>query len=630
MLWGQHYLLGTICIYLLLILIFLEKLIQEFKVRYVMGLGISVAASIIYSYYNTYMALLFVGIYCVLRLLNPNLNWTLKERIKRAFTILGGIICGVLAGAVSLLPAASYLTSSSSRLDSDMSALTKFFHGLFSVYSIEQNSEIAGRMISNNLYYINDINASSGWGNYYEMPNICITIFIYFFLGQLLVQSIKKCKSYKNALYGILITFVGILLVFNPGMAIAFNGFAYAQARYTFVLMPVAALLVAVEWDRLTRKKEFSFIGLGLGLISSLYIAIKAYNKASLEVRSYDAEIIMLQICFALLLLVMFLWKNKQGRKIVESLLIVCVLLSTCTETYMTTSQRGTAYTTTEEIGYDGHTMTNDTIDALQYLKEQDKGFFRVDKGYAVVSTYGDSLVMGYSSVTDYNSTINRHLADFYNMLYTRAKVTDAQRIVVYSEESEVCPMSLINLKYILSMGELDYSWCEYVGRTGGVYIYRNKYADSAVSFYTNTISKSECESMDEIGRRLLLKDTLIVPDGEDVLHDTETGEVTLGSFVADGKYFTGTISNEKEGFLLLTIPDQDGWEVYVDGKKTETINGDYGFLAVKLAAGNHEVKAVYHIPYMKQGAVVSILGVLLLTGYCLWLYHRDRKRKQG
>lgn len=74
--------------------------------------------------------------------------------------------------------------------------------------------------------------------------------------------------------------------------------------------------------------------------------------------------------------------------------------------------------------------MTNDTIDALQYLKEQDKDFFRVDKGYAAVSTYGDSQVMGYSSVTDYNSTINRHLADFYNMLYTKVKVSDAQRIL--------------------------------------------------------------------------------------------------------------------------------------------------------------------------------------------------------
>lgn len=111
-----------------------------------------------------------------------------------------------------------------------------------------------------------------------------------------------------------------------------------------------------------------------------MYIAIKAYNKASLEVRSYDAEIIMLQICFALLLLVMFLWKNKQGRKIVESLLIVCVLLSTCTETYMTTSQRGTAYTTTEEIGYDGKTMTNDTIEAIRYLKENDNTFLEWTK----------------------------------------------------------------------------------------------------------------------------------------------------------------------------------------------------------------------------------------------------------
>ena len=327
----------------------------------------------------------------------------------------------------------------------------------------------------------------------------------------------------------------------------------------------------------------------------------------------------------------MFFWKNKQGRKIVESLLIVCVLLSTCTETYMTTSQRGTAYTTTEAIGYDGKTMTNDTIEAIRYLKENDNTFFRMDKTYTFLSTFGDSQVAGYSAVTDYNSTINRNLSEFYNMLYTGANVWNvAHRLFIYSDESEVYPMSLINLKYVLTTEEVGYPWGELIRKIGGVYIYRNKYADSAASFYTNTISKSECESMDETERRLLLKDTLIVPDGQDVLHDTETGEVTLGTFVADGKYFTGTISNEKEGFLLLTIPDQDGWEVYVDGKKTETINGDYGFLAVKLTAGNHDIKAVYHIPYMKQGAVMSVFGVLLLVGYCLWLYRRDRKKKQG
>lgn len=76
-----------------------------------------------------------------------------------------------------------------------------------------------------------------------------------FLLGQLLVQSIKRCKDVKKIWYGVLIALVGILLIFNPGVAIAFNGFAYAQTRYTFVLMPIAALLVAVEWDRLMIKR---------------------------------------------------------------------------------------------------------------------------------------------------------------------------------------------------------------------------------------------------------------------------------------------------------------------------------------------------------------------------------------
>ena len=83
MLWGQHYLLGTICVYQIIILIFLEKLLREVKVKYIAGLGVAVAASTLYSYYNTYMALAFAAIYCVLRLINPELDWQWKDRLKR-------------------------------------------------------------------------------------------------------------------------------------------------------------------------------------------------------------------------------------------------------------------------------------------------------------------------------------------------------------------------------------------------------------------------------------------------------------------------------------------------------------------------------------------------------------------
>lgn len=113
--------------------------------------------------------------------------------------------------------------------------------------------------------------------------------------------------------------------------------------------------------------------------------------------------------------------------------------------------------------------------------------------------------------MTDYNSTINRNLSEFYNMLYTGAIVLDAQRFFIYSDESEVYPMSLINLKYVLTTEEVGYPWGELIRKIGSVYIYRNKYADSAASFYTNTISQSEYAAMDETDRRMLLKDTLIV-----------------------------------------------------------------------------------------------------------------------
>ena len=132
--------------------------------------------------------------------------------------------------------------------------------------------------------------------------------------------------------------------------------------------------------------------------------------------------------------------------------------------------------------------------------------------------------------------------------------------------------------------------------------------------------------SWDEGSRRRLLNDTLIIEDGQEGLQEQETGQVEIGTFRTEGAALKGTVSNEKEGYLLLVIPDQDGWEIYVDGQKTETINGDYGFPAVRLAAGNHEIYAKYHIPRLKEGIVGSIIGIVMLVMVCLYLNLKSKK----
>ena len=115
--------------------------------------------------------------------------------------------------------------------------------------------------------------------------------------------------------------------------------------------------------------------------------------------------------------------------------------------------------------------------------------------------------------------------------------------------------------------------------------------------------------------------------DEYDIYHNENKGTVKLGTFYADNGRVWGTILNDLEGMIMLTIPDQDGWEVYVDGVRSETINADYGFIAVYLDAGEHEIEAVYHIPYLGVGAAVSIAGVLGLIFLLLFIRHKECKR---
>lgn len=367
-----------------------------------------------------------------------------------------------------------------------------------------------------------------------------------------------------------------------------------------------------------------------MGLAASVGVLLQTGQRASGEVIKYDGQLIVLCLIFAGLLGIGYFCRTKKIWGIVEVFLGICLIISVGRENYITNNERVTAYASGEKIIYSDKGMGNDTIDALKYLKEKDDSFYRVEKTYSFSSTYGDSLIAGYSAITDYNSTINRNLSSFYTNLYSSQKVTDAQRAFIVTDETEIYPMRLINLKYILSTSEIDYSWCQYVHKIGEVYIYQNIYADSVASFYEKTISQEECEKMDEGSRRKLLGDTLIVRDRQDMLSKEEPGQTDIGDFKVDGSSLEGTVSNEKEGFLLLTIPDQEGWEIYVDEEKETIINGDYGFTAVRLKPGVHNVQAVYHIPRLKEGIIGSALGIIGLAGVCLILHLKDRKRGVG
>ena len=112
-------------------------------------------------------------------------------------------------------------------MDSETSLISRFLGTLFSLPDSQIIPQTFSRLMSNNLLYITNVSVK-GWQNYYEMPNLCYTIFIYLLAGLFLAYMIKHRKEKKKFVYYCVIVIAALLLLLNPGIAMAFNGFTYA------------------------------------------------------------------------------------------------------------------------------------------------------------------------------------------------------------------------------------------------------------------------------------------------------------------------------------------------------------------------------------------------------------------
>ena len=88
-----------------------------------------------------------------------------------------------------------------------------------------------------------------------------------------------------------------------------------------------------------------------------------------------------------------------------------------------------------------------------------------------------------------------------------------------------------------------------------------------------------------------------------------------------------GSIEVSEEGRLILSIPNEEGWTLYVDGKETTTESFEEAFISVHLSEGVHEIALRYRTPGLKEGAAISIASVALFA-ITMLLHCKKRKKK--
>ncbi len=603
MTWGQHYFLGTACVFFTLLLLCIERFIKKSTIKNGIYISITIGILLMYSYYTGYMSLLVAAIYFLFRFFSYNKEIKFNQIVKNWGGIIYFVVLGIMLAGVIFIPACHYITTNSVRLDNNTNQLVKRL-----IYSFGQSFNFSdlgsrlSRLLSNNILFIND-NNTAYFSNYYETPQLFCTTFVFFFFGQWIVYKIINIKNKRNLIFFLIKITLFYLLIFNSLSGFILNAFAYSAYRYTFVIFPFIGIFMLNTIERIY-KKEISKLGILIGFILNTVTIYFSYKNASNEVIEYVGIVFTILIIYTVLIIMA---KCKQNITPVVFIFLI-IILSTILDDSITTNYR--SYITIDQYRsiWAENRRVSDTEKALKWLEEYDSSFYRVEKNYINWALYADSFLERYSTITVYNSTPNYNVESFYKKIYNTvdmSAVTDFR----LNNAFDLKALSLVNSKYILSSDKLLYSiGLEKIKEFGSVTIYKNSNTDSVAKWFNATISKKEFESLSEEQKVESLNKTIVT----DMINmQNESSSKIYKFYLEDSSTMMGSISCDGEGILMLAIPDQEGWTVYVDGNKVTTYNVDYGFIGVKISKGVHKIKACYEIPQLNIGILCTLLAVV-------------------
>ncbi len=132
-------------------------------------------------------------------------------------------------------------------------------------------------------------------------------------------------------------------------------------------------------------------------------------------------------------------------------------------------------------------------------------------------------------------------------------------------------------------------------------------YSEESVTSVTVTFPKIGVYSYDDI--QIICQPMESYTDEINALKENVLTDVELKTNAV-----TGQISLERDKYLCLTIPYSKGWKVYVDGERQKLYNANGQYMAVYLTCGTHDITLKYSTPLLKEGAVVSLVGVVLFA----------------
>ena len=627
-----------------LLLLSLELLITENR-RFIFALTVALCA--VTNYFFFFGMVVFTVIYFFVRLFSG----AIKVKISRFFVLVFEAVLGLALAAFLLLPSILAILGNS-RISEVLLGWNAIMYGKEQIYANIMECFFFPPDIPARPVFFPGANVKwsslGGWLPLFSM----VGVFVWF--------SQRKNHWLKRVL-GISI-FMAMVPILNS-VFYAFNTAYYARWFYMPILLMCLATVSLTEDSTVKWSIGYKWV---LGITAAVTLVIGFFPQKDTEndklifglysqsddgMYTFRFWVTCAIAILSLVILGMLLKLIKTDRKAFYRGATVCVcIISAVYGNFFIACGRSHSYDIKE-------IMIDQLIEGEVDL--EDDSNFRVDAYDGVDNT---SMYLGLPGINAFHSVVPGSIMSFYDYI-------GVERSVASRPDTDVAAIRpLLSVKYLLNRKDGD-SFLdddnetlmpdyEYVKTSGGYYIYENNNYIPYGFSYDYYMSYEFCDSYSKSDRASLMLKAVLLTDeqikkysylldnlenlelppyyyeeegtslsltDEAMAYDCEQlRETSADLFEIDNDGFTAKVTRDKDNLVFFSVPYDDGWTAYVNGKEAEIENVNVGFMAVKVGTGESEIRFVYRTPGLVNGLLITGGACIVLLLYILiWTIYK-------
>ncbi len=267
----------------------------------------------------------------------------------------------------------------------------------------------------------------------------------------------------------------------------------------------------------------------------------------------------------------------------------------------------------------------------IEELEDRDPGIYRVEKAYWKLGeeSLNEGMSLGVNQLASYTST-----GDGSIMAFLTALGCGDGKFFTYESSPSLAMDSLMGVKYLSSQdlppGYLDVGF-SLIETPEGARFYENPYAlslaygvpESIVDFQMPEGDRWEC--LNAFAKAVWGHDANLYPQAgssdrpaldmtafTQLIDQLKAHQFTFNEF--GGSHITGNMNATEGQMLLMTIPNQAGWSVTVNGETVEPQDVAEGALmAIPVQPGENHVEMQFTPPGLIPGAIITLLALLAI-----------------